>query len=508
MIHRSFFRVAALLLLLVIMPNHLPRSNGPESAAAEPPIAASTPPNETATPDRERGEFEQAGVCARCHVVSVLEWSVSAHVDEETSCLVCHGPSHGHVSNERNEVKPDRLARGEAIAEQLCSICHERGCPETLQVQNCQKCHHVHSLLNPEKPPAADDELLEKLRMRWRQFENRMANGEDHVKRQDWSAAQTEFREATRLIPDNPRAANRIEMCARRLNPRLPGFQIVGEKFDGETGLPHEVRVVELNGSMLLVSPGEFDIGSDALADSRPVHTVRLDAFYLGRYEVTQKQWKVIMGANPSVHQGEDFPDADRLPVDRVSWDDCQEFLRRLNSRVAGGGFRLPTETEWEFACRAGGQDSRSLPSSRESQATLPTAELAQRAWYRANSLRVAKPQGTDPFVNIDGYAPRPIGSRQPNAWGFYDTQGNVAEWCSSLLRPYLYSASDGRESLETTGMRVLRGGGFADSAAALDPALRHAERQQRRIRWNGLRLARCIPAAVRTDRHHDRENN
>src|SRR3954469_5178019 len=87
-----------------------------------------------------RPEFKAAGVCARCHVVSVLEWGISGHVAAGTDCQKCHGPSKAHVANERNEVKPDRLPRGAQIA-QTCQRCHDAGCPKTLETAACQKCH-------------------------------------------------------------------------------------------------------------------------------------------------------------------------------------------------------------------------------------------------------------------------------------------------------------------------------------------------------------------------------
>jgi formylglycine-generating enzyme required for sulfatase activity len=443
----------------------------------------------TDTLQRGQGDFKQAGVCARCHVVSVLEWGISGHVTAETDCRTCHGESRGHVENERNQVKPDRLPRGDAIARQVCANCHESGCPKTLQTESCQQCHHVHALINPSHPPTATNSRLEQLLSRWKHFESRMEEAEQHVRSRNFQAAQAAYYEALELIPGNHGAQRGLEMCIRRMNPSLQGFITVGKDIDSATGLPIRVRVTEPDVSMLLVPDGEFDIGSDGLADSRPAHTVRIGAFYLGRYEITQSQWQEVMGDNPSVHQGPDFPEADRMPVDHVSWNDCQEFLRRLNSRISGAGFRLPTEAEWEYACLGGGQGERAVSD--------PATPPGRHAWFRSNSRRISQPDQS--FLEIDAYAPRPVGMKQPNAWYFHDMEGNVAEWCSSLFRPYLYDANDGRESVSAEGMRVVRGGGFADSATSLAPARRHSERPHRRLRWNGLRLARDVPNLPRT---------
>lgn len=435
-------------------------------------------------------EFEKAGVCARCHVVSVLEWGLSRHLDTEANCVECHGPSLQHVTDERNEAKPDRLPHGDEIARKTCLRCHDAGCPATLGVEGCQQCHHVHALIHPAHPPAAKDDRLQQLLARWEQFQQRMASGERHVQRQDWKAAQTAYREALKILPDNRQARLRLAMCSRRLDPRLPGFQAVSERVHVDTGLPVEVRVAGLGTVMVLVPPGEIDLGCDARPDCRPVHTVRVREFYLGRCEVTQGEWTSVMGTNPSAHQGREFPAADRMPVEQVSWNDCQEFLRRLNQRVPGGGFRLPSEAEWEYACCAG---SPANAAQEGPEGGTPKAgDTSARAWIRDNSIREGKTTG--PFLNVDAYAPRPVGTKRPNAWGLCDMQGNVWEWCSSLWRPYPYEPADGRESLAEPGLRILRGGGFADSADFLDPRLRHAERPQRRLRWNGLRLARTVP--------------
>ena len=498
---RKNFLWGALSLIAVVTVTLIHSTGGyqvTDAAASEekPKAAGRTTVQRTTSP-----EFKQAGVCARCHVVSVLEWGISGHVAAETDCQSCHGPSRGHVANERNEVKPDRLPRGAAIAAQVCSECHKTGCPESLQVQNCQKCHHVHALINPTEPPKGKDTRLDKLMARWQRFEQRVVAGEQHVKQRDWQAARAEFQAALEMIPGNHRAQQRLEMCVRRLNPHLAGFECVGDRLDAETGLPNEVRVVELGTRMILVPPGEFDMGSDAWSNSRPVHTVQVDAFYLGNHEVTQGLWQTIMGENPSAHQGKDIAGAERLPVERVSWDDCQQFLRRINERVAGDGFRLPTEAEWEYACRAGRPES---PFPAETPDSIEI--LRSVAWYRQTSLLNADSHTAS--VPIDAFATRRVGTRQPNPWGFYDMQGNVAEWCSSLFRPYLYYAGDGRESLSMKGMRVLRGGGFADTAASLHPAARHAERPHRRLRWNGLRLARTVPSLGVANKRTQRRPN
>ena len=436
-----------------------------------------------AAPQNTPPEFQRAGVCARCHVVSVLEWGISAHLETEADCKSCHGPSLGHVENERNEVKPDHLPREAAIAKS-CMSCHEEGCPESLKVVSCSDCHHMHALINPSKPPEAKDDRLVKLLTRLDQFRLKMEEGQKLADQKDWQAARDAYAKALRLIPHDARARRQLEMCDWRLKPDMPGFETAGEALDALTGLPRAVRVAELGIEMLLVPPGWFDMGSEQLAQSRPVHTVHVDAIYLGKHEITRDQWRAVMGALPEAEPSKDAAGG-LLPVGHVSWEDCQEFVRRLNDRVAGGGFRLPTEAEWEYACRA----ALNTPPDVD--------QLPPLAWFRVNTLRDKTP--TAAFLDRDAYSPRPVGTRGANVWGFHDMHGNVWEWCSSLARPYLYESTDGRERLSAAGMRVLRGGGFADSAILLDPAMRYAERPKRRIRWNGLRLARGLPSAIAT---------
>ncbi len=408
-------------------------------------------------------QLKQAGVCARCHVISVVEWGVSRHPQAGTGCVECHGASRGHVVDERNNVKPDFLPRAAAIAG-LCATCHAAGCPKSKRADACQTCHHVHALVDPNKPPSSQDTRLEALTRQAQAAALLVAEGQRLVKLERWAEARAKFRAALQDEPANQAAARSIKLCERRLAPALAGFEIVGERWDPATGLAREVRIAGLGTPMVLIPGGDADIGSERFAASKPPHTVHVGAFYLGKYEATRAEWKALMGSDPSALKS--TAGADHLPVEQVSWEDAQAFVAKLNQRVAGGGFRLPTEAEWEYAARAG--------------AAADAAALRRVAWFSAPAAESG---------------PRPVGSLQPNKLGLFDMQGNVWEWCSNLYSPYPYDSSDGRESLTATGLRVLRGGGFADTADLLDPALRHGERPQRRLRSNGLRIARTVPA-------------
>lgn len=400
-------------------------------------------------------QFQQAGVCGRCHVISVVEWGISGHQQAATDCIACHGPSQGHIADERNNVKPERIPAGAAIAG-LCATCHGGGCPKTKQTASCQTCHHVHALVDPNKPPVVRDDELAKKEKQWELFARHMDEGGKHYSAGCWRQARDAFRAALSNKPTDRLASKRLRACERRLAGALPGFEIVNEEYDGDTGLPREVRVSGLGISMLLVPGGEFEMGSDRFSGAKPVHTASVEPFYLARYELTQAEWHALMGGAA--------PKDGRIPVTQVSWDDAQTFLRRLNERVPGGGFRLPTEAEWEFAARAGAEVD---------------AALEGVAWF-GDSGRDA--------------APQPVGTKRPNKLGVYDMQGNVWEWCSSVMKPYPYDAGDGREAPDASGLRVLRGGGFIDTPDLLDPALRHSARPARRLRWNGIRLARSAP--------------
>lgn len=163
----------------------------------------------------------------------------------------------------------------------------------------------------------------------------------------------------------------------------------------------------------VFIPAGEFMMGSEVSVLEKPVHRVRISRpFYMGKYEVTQGQWQAVMGNNPSKFKGNDD-----LPVECVSWIDCQEFCKKLSEKV-GRTVRLPTEAEWEYACRAGSTGKFCFGDAE--------SELDDYAWYSKNSDRRT----------------HPVGTRKPNAWGLCDMHGNVWEWCQDWHDAFYYEQS------------------------------------------------------------------
>ena len=258
-------------------------------------------------------------------------------------------------------------------------------------------------------------------------------------------------------MPGDGRAMSSLQAAENRTKKTLAGFEFVGTERDAATGLPKLVRVPKLGFEMALVPGGEFEMGAERRPASQPAHTRRVAPFYLARLEVTAGLWKTVMGTSLA-------SSSDSLPAQRISWQDAQSFLLKFNEALPGAGFRLPTEEEWECAARANASAAGAPPED---------------AVYSAAAVLST---------------PRSAGTGKPGKLGLYDMLGNVWEWCSSLALPYPYDPSDGREQLAAPGPRVLRGGGFGDTADLLDPALRHTERPDRRLRSNGFRIARSVP--------------
>jgi formylglycine-generating enzyme required for sulfatase activity len=222
---------------------------------------------------------------------------------------------------------------------------------------------------------------------------------------------------------------------------------------------------------MVLIPAGEFMMGSPesdetAHAGEKPRHWVRITKpFYLGKYLVTQLQWEAVMGTgnSPSYFKGP------KNPVEQVSWDDCREFIEKLNGKVGGGTFSLPTEAQWEYACRAG-STARYCFGDEESG-------LGEYAWYHGNS---------DDKTH-------PVGGKKRNAWGLYDMHGNVWEWCQDLYDGAYYanSPTDDPTGPATGPIRVFRGGSWNYGAGDCRSAHRGGGTPGSRDGDLGFRVAR-----------------
>ena len=216
---------------------------------------------------------------------------------------------------------------------------------------------------------------------------------------------------------------------------------------------------------MVKVEAGTFMMGATSEMKhpydwEKPVHQVTLtNDYYMGKYEVTQALWEAVMGSNPSAYKG------DNLPVEMVSWNDCQEFISKLNS-LTGRKFRLPTEAEWEYAAR-GGKKSRSYQYSGSSN-------ISDVAWYKDNSANKT----------------HPVGTKQANELGIYDMSGNVWEWCLDWHGSYSSSSQTNPTGAVSGSSRVFRGGCWCGIARSCRLSYRSYYTPVYRNNGLGLRLA------------------
>ncbi len=235
-----------------------------------------------------------------------------------------------------------------------------------------------------------------------------------------------------------------------------------------------------LPGDMVPVEGGTFKMGSEDGSDRGPVRPVTVRAFYIGKYEVTQEEWTNRMGYNPSFIQGA------LCPVDRVRWWDVPEYCNKLSREhgltpcytidgesvtcnFAADGFRLPTEAEWEFACRGGGE-SRDYKYSGSHKAE-------DIGWYVKNT----------------GFLPQPVGQLKANELGIYDMSGNVMEWCWDWYDRDYYRTGPAKDPEGPLGgiRRVARGGGIFRPASLMECSYRHCEKPYCSGAGFGFRLAR-----------------
>jgi formylglycine-generating enzyme required for sulfatase activity len=210
----------------------------------------------------------------------------------------------------------------------------------------------------------------------------------------------------------------------------------------------------------VLVPAGDFTMSSDdGLPDAAPRRVAIANPFYLARYETTQQQWQAVMGTNPSEFKGA------KNPVENVSWNDCRRFVDKLNERTRGAKFALPTEEQWEYACRAG---TTTKWSSGDDE-----TRVEQVAWFAKDSGRTT----------------HPVGEKKPNAWGLYDMHGNVWEWCDDAA-----PGECGDGPARAGADRIFRGGSWYFTAAGARSGLRAwGDAAELRRSTVGLRVAMSV---------------
>jgi formylglycine-generating enzyme required for sulfatase activity len=261
-------------------------------------------------------------------------------------------------------------------------------------------------------------------------------------------------REQQRLEAERQkRAAEEAEQERKKLEAaRLAELE---KQKEAEKGLPE----------MVLVRGGTFQMGSNDYDSEKPIHSVTLPDFEMGKYPVTQKFWQEIMGSNPSHFKG-----FDDCPVEKVSWEDVQEFLKKLNQRHPGKNYRLPTEAEWEYAARGGNQS--------KDYTYAGSNDIAEVAWYFENS----------------GGKTHPVGGKKANELGIYDMSGNVREWCQDVWHGNYQGAPTDGSAWDSGGdgaFRVLRGGSWYFSPSHCRAAYRDSRYPTDRNLYHGFRLAR-----------------
>jgi sulfatase modifying factor 1 len=290
-------------------------------------------------------------------------------------------------------------------------------------------------------------------------FTESMANmtlGIVSYNRGDGQEGSKYFASARNLLKDRPGSKqilrvldqNEAKLRADLSMPQKKEEVTVGSRPSETSAAPLAYTEPTTGIEMVLVKGGCYEMGDtfgDGYDHEKPVHEVCLDDFYLGKYQVTQRLWKALMGNNPSA-----FQNGDNYPVEQVNWNDAQDFIRKLNEGT-GKRYRLPTEAEWEYAARSGGKKEKWSGTSNES-------ELMKYAWFRRNARGKT----------------HPVGRKRPNGLGLYDMSGNVCEWVQDTFSEDAYSSHSRENPLQDWGVyRVLRGGSWSFDVGGIRVASR-----------------------------------
>ena len=255
---------------------------------------------------------------------------------------------------------------------------------------------------------------------------------------------------------------------------KLTTEKVISSKIDTQSMPTIPLVIGRLIDNMVYVEGGTFTMGATKeqpqnFVDEceKPVHQVTLSSYYIGKYEVTQEEWEAVMGSNPSYFKGP------KRPVENVSWEDCQEFIRKLNL-MTRQTFRLPTEAEWEFAAR-GGTGCRGTMYAGGSD--IDSVAWYDVIWYK---MGADSPDGT-----------HPVGQKLPNELGLYDMSGNVLEWCNDWYGEYSSNPQTNPQGPSSGSGRVCRGGAWFDPYFLCRVSRRACGKPSRREYGLGLRLAR-----------------
>ncbi len=265
--------------------------------------------------------------------------------------------------------------------------------------------------------------------------------------------------------PANTKTAPKAKTGSKKSSTKSagsPAKQSTKPYQSSQRQIPQVIQ--NLMANMVYVEGGTFTMGatseqgSDAFSGEMPVHQVTLSSFSIGKYEVTQAEWQAVMGSNPSRFTGDN-----RRPVENVSWNDCQEFIRKLNA-MTGKRFRLPTEAEWEYAARGG---NRSKHFKYAGGNYLPT------------------------LASFEGVSmPSIVGLDLPNEIGLYDMSGNVSEWCQDWFGTYNSHSQHDPYGPYSGDKRTCRGGSWTNDARSCRVSSRGYNPPNLRFANLGLRLA------------------
>jgi len=347
----------------------------------------------------------------------------------------------------------------------------------------------------------------------------------EHLRSEKEKAAAEQQAELTRLRQEKAtaeaeakaktEALAKAEAAATQQRQAAPAVARAASRASGpEEGQAWSVPMLGLK--MVWIAPGSFTMGSPSSEvgryDIERAHQVTLShGYWLGQYEVTQGEWQEIM--HTSLTNQRDLAvanqpllgESDRHPMYYVSWEEAKDFCRRLTKRERQAGrlpdnlsYTLPTEAQWEYACRAG---TRTATYSGDLTQILRDSALYRIAWYCGTSTTPNSPQtwtgswdfeynGETHKIEIDRGAAQPVGGKDANAWGLHDTLGNVWEWCGDWYGDYPSGSATDPQGANSGSFRVCRGGGWLDSAALCRSARRSRISPGGRIVSLGFRLA------------------